>query len=112
MAFANLGRLAHQHILLDLQEGGAILDVHLALNDIGYNGNRLYDLIDHIGSLHGVVARFCAQQLCLEANKIRLMLLDVCQDLGSIVFACEAIWIFSFGQEHHLDIHTLLKHHI
>ena len=40
------------------------------------------------------------------------MLLDIRQDLGSIVFACEAIWIFAFGQEHHLDIDTLFEHHI
>ena len=98
IAFADLKNLVDENLLRYLQGGCAVLDIDLSLDDIWNDGNGFNNLDDHLRFFDRVIACLIAEQLGLEANEICLFLLDICQHLISIMFACITIRIFSLRQ--------------
>ena len=98
--------------LVDSHHGGALAHVHLAHDGVGDGGDAPDDVRDEPGALHRVVAAVGKQQVCLEADEVRLVLVDVLLELLGRVLAGEAVGVVAVGQQQHLDVHALAQQHV
>ena len=78
LLLAAFGHFADQQLVLDVQQLGALLDIYVAHDGFGDDGDALHQAADEFGSLDGVAARVFQQEVGLEADEVRLVLGCAC----------------------------------
>ena len=98
--------------LVYFEPRGTLFDVGCSDYLVGYDGNGFYDVAYHSGFFDRVVFCLVAHHINLELDEIYLVSLDIFDEIGSVVFACEAVGVVAVGQQHCLYIHTVFEQHI
>ena len=95
-----------------MQQLGTFLDIHVAHDGFGDDGDALHDVAYQFGPADGVLAGVFHQQVGLEADEVRLVLADEGLELRGVVLAGIGVGVVAVGQEAHLDVHPLFEQHV
>ena len=107
-----LGHFAHEYAFLYVQHLAALLYIFRAYDGFGNDRNALYDIFDDLTAFVWVALSIIHQEIGLEADEVHLMRSDVFLKLRSIMLTSKTVGVFTIGEQHHLDVHALLKQHV
>ena len=85
---------------------GALLDIDIAHNGFGNDGNALHKVSYKLGALDGVFSCIFKQQIGFKADKVRFILLYEILEFRRIVFASKGVRVVPVGQEANFDVHA------
>ena len=109
VCFPSLSHPVLDDIGLDIELPGHGVYIYLALDGVGNIGYRVGDLVNEVGLLERVVARFFQQKMGLERDAVLLVVGNELANLLQRMLLRERVGVVAVGQEHHLGIHALLE---
>ena len=112
LLLAAFGHFADQQLVLDVQQLGALLDIYVAHDGFGDDGDALHQAADEFGPLDGVAARVFQQEVGLEADEVRLVFADEGLELRAVVLAGKGVGVVAVGQEADFDVHAFFQQHV
>ena len=112
LAPQHLVQLAHEGLLVDLQQAGALLHVERAQHVVGDHGDALHDGVDGLGLAHGIALGVLHQQFGLEHQEVLGGVAQEGLHFAAGAAAGEAVGVLALGEEHHLHMQALLQHQV
>ena len=109
---AQVNDLGRQHFLAYMEPLRTVFDIHLPRDQVRDDGDRGSDILDERRAFLRIVARIFAQQRRLETDEIRLVFLDITDELRRVVVLCVTVRVLAVRQQHHLHVEALFQEHV